>query len=83
MTRETELYRDWVADDGKLKSVDVIRLAFDRVMSSGMDTDEKKDKRRFQNFRDTGAHTNEKEFKNYPHLSSLYLAHKETAMKGK
>ena len=61
-----------------------VRLAFDRAMkTAGMDTDEAKDKRRFEVFRDTGANTIEQEFQEYPHLSSLYLAHKETAMKGK
>lgn len=72
------LKREAIKDNGDLSTQDSIRSAFDRTMTKiGM----AKDKRRFKTFRKTSADFIEKHFPEYPHLSSQFLAHAETATK--
>ena len=72
------LKRDVIKLNGEVTTYDSIRLAFDRTMTKiGM----AKDKRRFKTFRKTSADLIEKHCPEYPHLSSQFLAHSETATK--
>lgn len=82
------LYRETIRENGNTSKNDVIKLAFDRAMkAAGFDqcgdetTPKKREKRRFKTFRKTAANEIEKMFPDAPHISSQFLAHRETATK--